>query len=172
MSYRLLSREGTAFPVTAKMANQSNLIKEMMEEDEEEEEFILPQIHARELQRVVAFMQYHENDPMAQIARPVYADMSKNGMCKWDAGLVDLPKPELVELWKAVNYLHINDLMVLTEAKLASSMLQSESLEQIAQGFGVLSTLDTSDPDVMERYNADRRKFMQVMEAQAKVEGK
>lgn len=165
--YTLQSRDGVAFSITKKMADSANVVKEMIEdeaEDDDDDSILFLPLQSRELKRVVAFMEYHENDPMGKITRPVSREMTANGVSAWDVDFIHLPIPELIALWQAANYVDMADLLLLVEAKVASMLIQGgDELEQIAKQFRVSTTIELSDGEVLTRFRDDKARWKQVM---------
>jgi hypothetical protein len=101
----------------------SELVKSMMDEDEEEAnvaEIPLPNVKAQVLRKVIEFCEHHLTEPMTEIEKPLKSQAMADVVQKWYADFVDLEQVLLFELILAANYMDIKPLLDLTCATVAS----------------------------------------------------
>ena len=118
-----ISKEGDSFPVPVTVANMSELVKSMMDEDADEDtnaEIPLPNVKAEVLRKVIEFCEHHLQEPMTEIEKPLKSQNMADVVQKWYADFVDLEQVLLFELILAANYMDIKPLLDLTCATVAS----------------------------------------------------
>jgi S-phase kinase-associated protein 1 len=64
---RLISQEGKSFDVPLRVAELSELVKGMVDDDAETPEIPLPNVKSSILAKVIEFCQYYQTDPMREI---------------------------------------------------------------------------------------------------------
>lgn len=136
--YALMSQEGERFEVDKDVAQMSVLVKEMTEEDDEDDELEvpLPNVKSSVLRRVIAFCEHHVQEPMHDIEKPLKSSNMSEVVSEWDANFVKVEQDLLFELILAANYMDIKSLLDLTCAKVAS-MIKGKTPEQIRQTFNI-----------------------------------
>lgn len=83
---QLVSSDGEKFPVSSKIACQSELVKTMSQGDAEETDIPLPNVKASILRKVVAYMTYHVDNPAKEIEKPLKSANMTEVVSQWDAG--------------------------------------------------------------------------------------
>jgi S-phase kinase-associated protein 1 len=124
----------------------SELVKTMMDEDEEENddgqdgtstpEIPLPNVKAQVLKKVIEFCDHHLTEPMTEIEKPLKSANMADVVQKWYADFVDLEQVLLFELILAANYMDIKPLLDLTCATVAS-MIKGKTPEEIRATFNI-----------------------------------
>jgi S-phase kinase-associated protein 1 len=69
---RLISQEGKSFDVLLPVAELSELVKGMVDDDTETPEIPLPNVKSSILAKVIEFCQYYKTDPMREINKVSY----------------------------------------------------------------------------------------------------
>ena len=143
----LVSQEGDKFEVPKKVATMSELVKTMIEDeddadddaDDDEQEIPLPNVKSSVLAKVIEFCNYHtENNPMQEIEKPLKSANMHDVVEPWDANFVDIEQELLFELILAANYMDIKSLLDLTCAKVAS-MIKGKTPEEIRKTFNIVN---------------------------------
>ena len=142
----LVSQEGDKFEVPKKVAIMSELVKTMIEDenddedgDEDEQEIPLPNVKSSVLAKVIEFCNYHtDNKPMQEIEKPLKSANMHDVVEPWDANFVDIEQELLFELILAANYMDIKSLLDLTCAKVAS-MIKGKTPEEIRKTFNIVN---------------------------------
>ena len=135
------SQEGVDyFNVPISVAESSELIKTMIDDNEDEEiqEIPLPNVKAQVLAKVVEFCRHHAANPMAEIEKPLKSANMSEVVDDWDAEFVNLEQEVLFELILAANYMDIKPLLDLTCAKVAS-MIKGKTPEEIRKTFNIVN---------------------------------
>jgi S-phase kinase-associated protein 1 len=117
------------------VANMSELVKSMMDEDEEDAgpaEIPLPNVKAQVLRKVIEFCEHHLTEPMTEIEKPLKSQAMADVVQKWYADFVDLEQVLLFELILAANYMDIKPLLDLTCATVAS-MIKGKTVSECCE---------------------------------------
>ncbi|EJK51345.1 hypothetical protein THAOC_29487 [Thalassiosira oceanica] len=128
-----VSKEGDDFPVDIDVARMSELVKGMLDEDnddDEDTEIPLPNVKAAVLRKVIEFCQHHKGEPMTEIEKPLKSARMGEVVQKWYADFVNVEQVLLFELILAANYMDIKPLLDLTCATVAS-MIKGKTPEEI-----------------------------------------
>ena len=88
---QLVSSDGEKFPVSSKIACQSELVKTMSQGDADETDIPLPNVKAAILRKVVAYMSYHADNPAKDIEKPLKSANMTEIVSQWDAGQLTKP---------------------------------------------------------------------------------
>ena len=143
----LVSKDEKTFKVAKKVILMSGLIKDMLEEDEQDEGDIptipVPNVDAGPLVKVLDYCKHHWNNKADEIEKPLKGKI-EDVVCDWDKKFLKMDQSLLIELIMAANYLNIKDLLDLTCAKVAS-MIKGKSPEQIREMFGIENDLSESE---------------------------
>jgi S-phase kinase-associated protein 1 len=133
-----VSKEGDQFTVPLSVANMSELVKSMMDEEESDEvnEIPLPNVKANVLQKVIEFCEHHAQEPMTEIEKPLKSQSMADVVQQWYADYVNVEQVLLFELILAANYMDIKPLLDLTCATVAS-MIKGKTPEEIRQTFNI-----------------------------------
>uniref|UniRef100_A0A6S9ADC6 S-phase kinase-associated protein 1 n=1 Tax=Ditylum brightwellii TaxID=49249 RepID=A0A6S9ADC6_9STRA len=137
-SVNLVSKEGDSYEVPVAVAKMSELVKTMIEEDDDDEvtEIPLPNVKAAVLAKVIEFCTHHRTEPMTEIEKPLKSAVMAEVVQKWYADFVNVEQVLLFELILAANYMDIKPLLDLTCATVAS-MIKGKTPEEIRQTFNI-----------------------------------
>jgi len=159
MSGKVYLRPGDAesdrdkIEVSRKAAEMSHLIKEMLEEDEEDNPDIpLPNVQKSALKKVVEFCERHTENPMPQISRPIKNNDMKLIVGEWDANYIDIEQEVLFKVILAANYLDIPDLLDLGCAKIAS-MIKNKTPDEIKDLFNIDKNSTSEEEEQVRKEN-------------------
>ena len=144
-----ISKEGDKFPVAMTVANMSELVKSMMDDNEDDDdddddenekstEIPLPNVKSEVLRKVIEFCEHHLAEPMTEIEKPLKSQNMADVVQKWYADFVDLEQVLLFELILAANYMDIKPLLDLTCATVAS-MIKGKTPEEIRKTFNIVN---------------------------------
>ncbi len=134
-----MSKEGDAFPVPSNVAKMSELVRSMIDEEEEEEntpEIPLPNVKAAVLKKVIEFCTHYNSEPMDEIEKPLKSSNMSQVVQQWYADYVNVDQALLFELILAANYMDIKPLLDLTCATVAS-MIKGKTPEEIRRTFNI-----------------------------------
>ncbi|KAG9410677.1 suppressor of kinetochore protein mutant [Aphanomyces cochlioides] len=133
----LVSSEGNLFEVSYAAAIMSNVIKDQLDDDEDEEiqEFPIPNVRTGVLSKVVKFINYHHVNPMREIPKPIKTKF-EDVVGPWDLDFINAQYEMIFELILAANYLDIKSLLELASAKV-SGIIFGKTPDQVCEIFGI-----------------------------------
>lgn len=143
-----------------KIALISSLIKTAVESDPEAKEVAIPGVTGNILELVISYMKHHKGTEPALIDKPLRSKVMKD-VCKdpFDATYIDEigeDRQQLYDLILAANYMHVNSLLHLGCAKVAS-LIKGQPVEKIkdilaqgSKGARVFSKADHPDEEKQE----------------------
>jgi len=132
---RLISSDGDSFDVFFEEIKISELVKNCITDDEDEDRTIsLPNVNTAILAKVIEFAHHNRNDPMSKIVKPLKSANMKENVQEWYAEFVNIEEKALFELILAARYMDIVLLIDLTCAKVAS-MIKDKSPDEIIKNF-------------------------------------
>eukprot|EP01084_Bolivina_argentea_P206984 353251_1 len=95
----LVSNDGERFVIPKKVAQMSDLVTTVTEDEGSNDEIPLPDVKSNVLNKVLEFCTHHVDAPMPQIEKPLKsADLSECGVPEWDVKYVDVEQEMLFEL--------------------------------------------------------------------------
>lgn len=137
----LISKDSEKFTVPISVAQMSQLVKDTMGEDDNEDEsndkeIPLPNVKSEVLAKVVEFCKHYLTEQMNEIEKPLKSNNMSEVVQKWYADFVDVEQVMLFELILAANYMDIKPLLDLTCATVAS-MIKGKTPEDIRSTFNI-----------------------------------
>ena len=143
--YLQISLEGDSFELPSKTAKFSELIKTMLDDEQEPDagdapqEIPLPNVKAAVLAKVVAFLTHHSTvEPMSEIEKPLKSSNMSEVVQAFYSSFVSVEQELLFELILAANYMDIKPLLDLTCATVAS-MIKGKTPEEIRKTFNIVN---------------------------------
>lgn len=90
------------------------------------------------MDKVLAFLDYHAENPMATIRKPITCNVIRNFVGDWDADFIALENDQelLVSLILAANYLNCQSLLDLGLCKIAT-MIKDQTPEEVKKIFNI-----------------------------------
>ncbi|KAJ1432025.1 Skp1 family, dimerization domain-containing protein [Ochromonadaceae sp. CCMP2298] len=137
----LVSQEGESFDVALSVGKMSELVKTMIDEeqeDDETQEIPLPNVKSAILAKVIEFAQHYKNEPMSEIEKPLKSSNMAEVVQEWYSNFVGVEQEILFELILAANYMDIKPLLDLTCATVAS-MIKGKTPEEIRKTFNIVN---------------------------------
>lgn len=139
---RLVSVEGESYEVPLDVAKMSELVKNMIDDDQDEEEaqeIPLPNVKSPILAKVIEYLEhYNKSEAMTEIEKPLKSANMHEVVQEWYANYVTVEQDILFELILAANYLDIKPLLDLTCATVAS-MIKGKTPEEIRKVFNIVN---------------------------------
>lgn len=154
---KLQSQEGTIFEVSRQVSFMSQLCKNMAEDLEEGDDPLipLPNVEKEVLKKIIDYMEYHHEEPAAEIERPLKTRL-EDIICEWDRGFLDeISTEDRVMLFKVIlgaNFMDIKDLLDLTCAKVAS-LIKGKTPEEIREMFGIENDFTPEEEQAIKEEN-------------------
>ena len=132
----LKSKEGQIFKIQRKYAELSILIKNVLQEYNNEP-IELSEVDAKILTLVLTYLNHFKGVAPLEIQKPLKSAILKGETDEWSANFVDnMSLDEIVDLSCAANFMEIQCLLDLICAKIAS-MCKDKTPEELFQIFGV-----------------------------------
>ena len=133
----LISKDNLTLKVPKQFILMSQLIKDMLEEDDEDEEvkIPIPNVDSKALAKVIEYCKEHYNNRAHEIEKPLKGNL-EDVISSWDNEFLNVEQSLLIELVMAANYLNLKDLLDLVCAKVAS-LIKGKKPEQIREMFGI-----------------------------------
>jgi S-phase kinase-associated protein 1 len=131
----LISKSGKAHTIKKSALVLSNVIKTMIEYDTKEREIPLSALNDDVLEKIIVFMEYHENVKFTEVEKPIKSTNIRDLVSYWDADFINVDKILLFDLLQYSNYLDIKELLDLCCAKIAT-MIKGKTKAQLEKNFG------------------------------------
>lgn len=124
--------EQKSFPIDRTSAMMCNLVKSILEGDQEVKRIEIKKVTADILELVVRYLEHHKGKVPAEIAKPIRSvKMEKIVEDDWDATYINgMPKKTIFQVILAANYMDIKSLLHLGCAKIAT-LIKGKSPEEI-----------------------------------------
>ena len=133
----MISSDGQKFEISAKAAMRSQIIKEsIMGNNQEEIEFNANNIKGDILKKVIEYLEHYENEDPKEIERPLSSLNFKECVDEWDYDFIDIDLDTIFEIILASNYLDIKPLNDLASAKIAA-LIKGKTTDEIRQLYGI-----------------------------------
>ena len=133
----MISSDGQKFEISVKAAMRSQIMKEsIMGNNQEEIEFNANNIKGDILKKVVEYLEHYENEEPKEIERPLPSLNFKECVDEWDYNFIDVDINTIFKIINASNYLNIPPLLELSSAKMAS-IIKGKTTEEVRQLFGI-----------------------------------
>ncbi len=151
---KLTSSDGKAFELDRQAAIMSVLVKEMIDEEEDDQvpEIPLPNVKSNVLEKVIEFCNHHATNPMPEIEKPIKSRIMNEVVSEWDAQFCNVEQELLFELILAANYMDIKSLLDLTCAKVAS-MIKGKKAEEIRDTFNITNDFSPEEEQRVREEN-------------------
>ena len=134
---RSRNKDGEVVEVERSVAEQSTLVKGLIDDGDIEEEIPLANTKKATLDKVINFCNYIKDNAPPQIDKPLRSTELADVTTPWYTDFVNnLEQEELFELILASNYLDIKPLLELTCAKVAT-MIKNKSIPDIRKFFSI-----------------------------------
>jgi len=130
------------------------LIKTTLEGDPDATEVNLFHIEAPIVQKVIAYMTYHQTKEPRKIEKPLQSSNLRDLVDHFDAEFVDVDQETMFKLLLSANYMHINSLLNLVCAKVAS-LIKGKTPDQIRKTFNIRSDYTPEEEEEVRREYKD-----------------
>ena len=147
MSITLKSSDGQQFQIDIKSAKRSTYIADLIEEHKGETEFLIPEVEAKILKKIVEYLIHYKDSEPKEITQPLPKKDFKECVDDWDYEYINLQNDTILELMLAANFMDIKPLLELTCAKIAS-VIKGKSPEEIQNEFKMEKDFDDDDDSI------------------------
>ena len=153
---KLKSEDGQLFEVEENILFVSKYLKDLASlYPDPDSEININEVDGKNLSKIIEYLKHYENTKPKEIPRPLTSGDLKSILPKWDFNFINsLSLEECIDLANAAAYLHINGLICLSTAKLASEMMNG-TVEQVREKFGIKSDMTEEEMKHFEKYKLD-----------------
>ncbi|RUO96152.1 putative negative regulator sulfur controller-3 [Jimgerdemannia flammicorona] len=142
---KLTSSEGTEFVVDADVANQSVIMRNMLENCEAHDAVIpLPDVTTPILAKVIEYCTHHRTGAPIPTDDANSVPKKTDNIGKWDTEFCQMDQETLFDLILAADHLDIKPLLDLACATVAN-MIHNKSPEEIRQTFNILNDFSLAE---------------------------
>lgn len=148
----LTSAEGKKHVITRKAALMSMLLKEMINEEEDQTTEIcvpLAAVKSAELAKIVEFCEHHCDVALPPIEQPLMSNKLEDVVPAWDMTFITMEKEALYELINAANFMDIPSLLLLGCARVAC-MIKGKSRKEIREEFGINNEISETEQELLK----------------------
>lgn len=129
------------FNLPIKLLKHSKLMDTMLYDEgtlisEPNEVLPIPMVDSETFKKVKDFLEHYHEDPYPEIKKPIRSDKLSDIIQPWYAQFIDLDDNQLLKIIMAANFMHIQALLDLGCAQVASS-IKGKSPEEIRSIFGI-----------------------------------
>ena len=131
----MISSDGQRFEISAKAAMRSQLMKDIIIGNTQEEiEVKANSVKGDILKKVVEYLEHYKNEKPRKIEQPFQSQNFKECVDEWDYDFIDKDLGIIFEIILASNYLNIQSLIELASAKIAF-IIKGKTAEEIRNIF-------------------------------------
>lgn len=145
---KLRSSDEEMFEVEQEVANQSTMIRNMIEDTGIDCPIPLPNVTSKILAKVIEYCSYHVNASKTGDDNK----LSEEDIKAWDTDFVKVDQATLFELILAANYLNIKNLLDLTCLTVAN-MIKGKTPEEIRKQFNIKNDFTPEEEEEVRREN-------------------
>ncbi|KAJ2341310.1 hypothetical protein IWW50_003473 [Coemansia erecta] len=153
MAIILQSSDNQDFPVSMEIAQQSVLIKNLIDDlGETDEPIPLPNVTAKVLAKVIEYCEHHQFDP--PIIKDEYDDVPRRSddISPFDEQFMKVDQEMLFEILLASNYMDIKPLLDLG-CKTVANMIRGKTAEEIRTMFNIVDDFTDEEREQIKREN-------------------
>ncbi|KAJ1783460.1 hypothetical protein LPJ62_005029 [Coemansia sp. RSA 2167] len=153
MGIILQSSDNEDFPVSMEVAQQSVLIKNLIDDlGETEEPIPLPNVTGKVLKKIIEYCEHHQFDP--PIIKDEYDDVPRRSddISPWDEQFMKVDQEMLFEILLASNYMDIKPLLDLG-CKTVANMIRGKTAEEIRSMFNIIDDFTDEEREHIKREN-------------------
>lgn len=132
-----LQCEGEIIEVDLEVAQQSVILKNMIEDTGKDGEIPLPNLKMDILKKIIEFCEHYREKKLPPMEKPLRTSNLAEIVDEWYANFIDVEKmDDLIDVVVASNFQDIDPQIELSCAKLAS-LIKGKSAEEIRKKFGI-----------------------------------
>jgi hypothetical protein len=144
----LVSCEGTEMAISAAAAALSTLLRMSLDEQSSHDNVVPLPVSTAALQKIIEFCtHYAEEEPMAQLRRPIKKSLSATVQPWYSQFVESLPPSTLLDLAAASNYMDITPLHDLTCTRIGV-MTQNKTPQEVATILGITEEMS---PELVQK---------------------
>ena len=144
----LTSADNQKIQLDFKSAERSQLLKDLLVNNKDNKEILLPDIKYNILKKVVEYLTYYKDKELSQIPKPLPSANLNEFINEWDVNFINsMELDDLFDLINAANDMKINSLLELACAKI-SSLMKGKSAQEIRAIFNI--DINLTDDELKE----------------------
>ena len=153
---KLKSEDGQLFEVEENILCVSKYLKDLITlYPDLDSEININQVDGKNMSKIIEYLKHYENSKPKEIPKPLTSSDLKPILSPWDYNFINsMSLEECIDLANAATYLHINGLINLSTAKLASEMMNG-TVEQVREKFGIKSDMTEEEMKHFEKYKLE-----------------
>ena len=148
----LTSADNQKIELDFKSAERSQLLKDLLVNNKDNKEILLPDIKYNILKKVVEYLTYYKDKEPSQIPKPLPSANLNEFINEWDVNFINsMELDDLFNLINAADDMKINSLLELACAKI-SSLMKGKSAQEIRAIFNIEINLTDDELKEYEDY--------------------
>ena len=152
MSITLKSSDGQQFQIDVKSAKRSTYIADLIEEYKGETEFLIPEVEAKILKKIVEYLIHYKDSEPKEIKRPLKDSKIEKILDKWDYNYItSFALADCVDLLNAATFMDIQPLLRLMCARIAALMIELP-LDEVKTTFGIECDMTEEEKERFRKY--------------------
>ncbi|KAJ3294551.1 suppressor of kinetochore protein mutant [Rhizoclosmatium sp. JEL0117] len=150
---KITSSDNQEFNISKEIANQSVLIKNMLEDvgEADDQPIPLPNVSGAILQKVIEYATMHKDDPPAAPEEETKPKSSED-IEERDKEFMNVDQGTLFEIILAANYLDMKNLLDLG-CKTVANMIKGKSVEEIRKTFNIVNDFTPEEEEQIRKEN-------------------
>ncbi|KAJ3028434.1 UNVERIFIED_CONTAM: suppressor of kinetochore protein mutant [Siphonaria sp. JEL0065] len=150
---KITSSDNQEFTIAKEIANQSVLIKNMLEDvgEADDQPIPLPNVSGAILQKVIEYATMHKDDPPAAPEEETKPKSSED-IEERDKEFMNVDQGTLFEIILAANYLDMKNLLDLG-CKTVANMIKGKSVEEIRKTFNIVNDFTPEEEEQIRKEN-------------------
>ena len=152
MTITLKSSDGQQFQIDIKSAKRSTYIADLIEEHKGETEFLIPEVEAKILKKIVEYLIHYKETEPRDIKRPLKDSKIEKILDKWDyTYITSFALADCVDLLNAATFMDIQPLLRLMCARIAALMIELP-LDEVKTTFGIECDMTEEEKERFRKY--------------------
>ena len=152
MTITLKSSDGQQFLIDVKSAKRSTYIADLIEEHKGETEFLIPEVEAKILKKIVEYLIHYKDTEPKDIKRPLNDSKIEKILDKWDyTYITSFALADCVDLLNAATFMDIQPLLRLMCARIAALMIELP-LDEVKTTFGIECDMTEEEKERFRKY--------------------
>ncbi len=152
MTITLKSSDGQQFQIDIKSAKRSTYIADLIEEHKGETEFLIPEVEAKILKKIVEYLIHYKETEPRDIKRPLKDSKIEKILDKWDyTYITSFALSDCVDLLNAATFMDIQPLLRLMCARIAALMIELP-LDEVKTTFGIECDMTEEEKERFRKY--------------------
>lgn len=139
MDVKLISSDNKVFNVSKEIGRKSELIKNIIEDLDQDIEIPLQQVKSDTLEKVLEYCTHYKDTPFIE-------NKDLENIDEWDKSYINVDQETLNDIILAANFMNIPDLLELS-CKTVANQLKNKSLDEIRDFFGMPENKETENKE-------------------------